>query len=140
MDPRNQYLRTRIMTASPGELLVMLYDGLLQRVRQARLCFEDKNWARSGELLGNAQDILSELMGSLDRKHSPELVDSLMELYSYCKRRLLGALGDGKSDGLTEVHDLLLPLRDAWIEANKKSRMEKNGPLGSRLTAKAVNG
>jgi flagellar protein FliS len=122
MNPQNQYLRTRVMTASPGELLVMLYDGLLQRLRQARLCIEDNNIAKTGELLGNAQDILSELMGSLDREQSPELVDSLFALYEFSKRRLIDAIVEKSTVPLTEVHDLLMPLREAWAEANQKLR------------------
>ena len=124
MNPRDQYLRTRVMTASPGELLVMLYDGLLQRLRHAQICFEDRNWARAGELLGNAQDILSELMGSLNRDQAPELVDSLFGLYNYAKTRLLDALASRDPAPLSEVHDLLSPLRDAWVEANRTMRSD----------------
>ena len=125
MNPRAQYLRTRVMTASPGELLVMLYDGLLQRIRQAKICFQDGKWAKAGELLGNAQDILSELMGSLKREHAPQLVDNLFNLYDYCKRRLIEALGGKNTDYLDEVHELLKPLRDAWQEASNKLRTEQ---------------
>jgi flagellar protein FliS len=125
MNPRAQYLRTRVMTASPGELLVMLYDGLLQRIRQSKICFQDGNWAKAGELLGNAQDILSELMGSLKREHAPQLVDNLFNLYDYSKRRLIEALGTKSEEMLDEIHDLLKPLRDAWAEANLKLRTEQ---------------
>lgn len=132
MNPLNQYRRTRIMTASPGELLVMLYDGLLQRVRRARLSFEKSDWATAGEALGRCQDILHELMASLDPEKSPELADSLIGLYSYCSARLLKAVAERDTAPLDEVYELMKPMRDAWAEANRTLRESP--------AAKVVNG
>lgn len=125
MNPLANYKRTRIMTASPGELLVMLYDGLLQRVRASGRCAETGDFARAGELLGRAQDILHELMNMLDREKAPELADNLMGLYSYCSQQLLRAVMSDTTEHTDEVYELLKPLRDAWAEANTSL---KNNP------------
>ena len=100
----------------------MLYDGLLQRLRQTKLCLEDKRVDRAGELLGNAHDILAELMSSLDPKQAPELAQNLLNLYAYCKEQLIKALAEMEPKYLDEVHGLLKPMRDAWAEAEKSLR------------------
>ena len=130
-NPQMQYLKTRVLTATPGELLVMLYDGLLQRLRQTKLAFEDKQLDRAGELLGNAHDILAELMSSLDAEQSPELAGNLLGLYAYSKEQLIRAMAELDPKYLDEVHDLLKPMRDAWAEAEKMLR-EDNAKAAAR--------
>ena len=125
-----QYLRTRVLTATPGELLVMLYDGLLQRLRQSKLSIEENRIDKAGELLGSAHDIIGELMTSLDAKHSPELAGNLLNLYAYCKELLIKALAELDTKYLDEAQDLLLPLREAWAEAEKSLRKEDQKALG----------
>jgi flagellar protein FliS len=128
--PHSQYLDTKVLTATPGELLVMLYDGLLQRLRQSKLCIEDNRLDRAGELLGNAHDILAELMSSLDPEKSPELAENLLRLYIYCKERLIVALGERNPEYIDEVLGLLQPMRDAWSEAERSLRDEKPQAVG----------
>ena len=128
--PHSQYLSTKVLTATPGELLVMLYDGLLQRLRQSKLCIEDNRIDRLGELLGSAHDILGELMASLDPEKSPELADNLLRLYVYCKEQLIHALGELDAAPIDEVIPLLQPMRDAWAEAERTLRDEKPQAVG----------
>ena len=122
MNPHAQYLKTRVLTASPGELVVMLYDALFQRIRHAKLCFEDQTWPKAGEVLRNAQDILTELMASLRPEHAPDLAKNLFELYSFSKRKLVEAYGTKNVALLDEVIRVLQPLRDAWAEADRSLR------------------
>ncbi len=129
-NPQMQYLKTRVLTATPGELLVMLYDGLLQRLRQSKLSIEENRIEKAGELLGSAHDILGELMTSLDAKHSPELAENLLNLYMYCKELLITALAELDTKHIDEAHDLLVPLREAWAEAEKSLRKEDQRALG----------
>ena len=129
-NPQMQYLKTRVLTATPGELLVMLYDGLLQRLRQSKLSIEENRIEKAGELLGSAHDILGELMTSLDAKHSPELAENLLNLYMYCKELLIKALAELDTKHIDEAHDLLVPLREAWAEAEKSLRKEDQRALG----------
>ena len=123
--PHSQYLSTKVLTATPGELLVMLYDGLLQRLRQSKLCIEEKRVDKAGELLGNAHDIIGELMSSLDAEKSPELADNLLRLYLYCKDLLIQALADLDPAPIDEVYSLLQPMRDAWAEAERSLRTDE---------------
>ena len=116
----DEYKRNRIMTATPGALIVMLYDGLLTRVQQARKHFEGERWNDAGNCLGKAHDILFELMACLDHSHAPELAGNLTALYGYCSTTLIEALAARDDSKLEEVYTLLRPLRDAWFEAEQK--------------------
>jgi len=124
-----EYRRNRIMTATPGELVVMLYDGMLTRAQQAKKHFEKENWADAGLCLGKAHDILFELMGCLDRNHNPELCDNLANLYSYCSTILLEAMAVRDTEKLDEFHRLLKPLRDAWDQAERQLKSEGHGQM-----------
>jgi flagellar protein FliS len=131
MKPLNEYRKTRILTATPGELIVMLYDGLLGRVEGARKHLENGKTAEAGQLLSRAHDILHELIGCLERDKSPELAESLAALYAYCASLLVEGVGKQAPEKLREVYELLKPLRDAWEEANQQ--------LKTGAAPKAVN-
>ena len=122
MDPREQYRRTRILTASPGELLVMLYDGAISRIRKAYRCAESDNWAEAGSAIVRAQEIIYELIACLKRDESPELVDNLSNLYVYCIDLLSDATRSRNHALLKEVDSLLAPLREAWSDAEKQMK------------------
>jgi len=122
MKPLNEYRKTRILTATPGELIVMLYDGLLGRVEGARKHIENNKPALAGQLLSRAHDILHELMGCLDHEKSPELADNLTALYSYCANLLVEGLGKAEPKKFEEVYGLLKPLRDAWEDAERQCK------------------
>jgi len=124
MNPREQYRRTRIMTASPGELLIMLYDGALTRVRKAYKTSEDGNWAEAGAAIVRAQEIIYELIACLKRDKNPELVDNLAGLYVYCIDLLSDTTRTQNRDLLVEIEGLLAPLRDAWVEAEKQLKTQ----------------
>jgi flagellar protein FliS len=120
MKPLNEYRKTRILTATPGELIVMLYDGLLGRVENARKHVANNNPADAGVLLNRAHDILHELIGCLDHEKAPQLADSLTALYSYCANLLVEGLGNSDLAKFEEVYTLLKPLRDAWADAERQ--------------------
>ncbi len=132
MNPAANYKRMQILTASPAELLIMYYNELLKCIRLGRAAIEEQNPAMSGEKLGKAQDILHELMNMLDPEIAPELADSLSGLYNYCSRTLLQAVAERDPARCDEVHDLLLPLRAAWVEAAKQLKAQSDGGKASQ--------
>ena len=60
------YRQSKVETASPAELVLMLYDGCLKSMRRAMQCIADKNYSGANESLIRAQDIIDELRVSLD--------------------------------------------------------------------------
>lgn len=122
MNAHAEYLKTRVLTASPGEIVVMLYDALFQRIRQASICIEDDNMPRAADFIRQAQDILTELMASLRPEHAPDLARNLFELYSFGLRKLVEGFGKRDPAILNDVVVVLKPLRDAWVEADRTVR------------------
>ncbi len=112
-----RYASVKVTTASPGQVLVMLYDGLLRFLREAQAAIAAKNPARVGERIGRAMRILEHLLGGLDASKSPVLVERLQSLYVFCMRHLVRANIEQSSDKIADVIRLLAPMRDAWATA-----------------------
>jgi flagellar protein FliS len=113
---RARYLNDSITTASPGKLLVMLYDRLVLDLLQAEegLRAGDRETG-SGHLL-HAQEIILELRTTLDTSvwsGGP----GLASLYGFLLTELIGANVRGDADQVAACRSLIEPLRDAWREA-----------------------
>ncbi|MFQ4148044.1 flagellar export chaperone FliS [Arthrobacter sp. LAPM80] len=112
----NSYQREAILSASPARLLTMLYDRLLLDLARAEAAQTDADWAVASENLLHAQEIISELSGSLQ----PELwsgADQLLGIYNYAGTSLMTA-NIKRDPALTrECIALLEPLRLTWHEA-----------------------
>lgn len=114
MNQTNPYLRTKIMTASPEELRLMLYDGALKFCHQAVAALEAKNFDESFAKLVRAQNIVMELSSSLNHKQSPDLCDRLSALYTYIYRRLVDANFSHEVAAVNEAIKLLEFEKQTW--------------------------
>jgi flagellar secretion chaperone FliS len=126
-EPMNAYKETQIKTANQIRLIVMLYDGAIRHINLAVDAFVEGH--RRYDAINNhiiaAQDILSELMASLDFDKGGVLAKNLFSLYSFMTRRLLE--GNLKKDPapLAEVKKLLGDLREAWDEISTRKGLEE---------------
>ena len=125
--PINPYLRTKVMTASPEELRMMLYEGAIKFCRQARQALEQADFDASYTSLSRAEKIVLELSSSLRREHAPELCDKLSALYIYIYRRLVDANTQREIKPLDEAIDLLEYQRDTWRLLMDKLAEESGG-------------
>lgn len=110
----SRYRGVQLNTASPAQLVVMLYDGALRFASEADEAFGRDDRARAGDRIGRALAIVDELAATLDPAHAPELAENLLALYGYCKRRLLEANLGRDRNALADVVAALTPLREAW--------------------------
>ena len=110
----SRYKSVQVNTASPGELLLMLYDGLFRFINEAIVSLHEKNRARTGERIDRAHAILGELVSGLDSRYAPELCENLEALYLFCMGRLVDANLQQNPVALEEVLRVLTPLRDGW--------------------------
>src|SRR5438552_2277687 len=101
------YLRTKVLTATPEQLQLMLYDGAIRFGEQARLALEKKKFDESYALITRVQAILSELTCTLKHDVYPELCGKLTSLYNYCYRKLVEANIDHKLESLDEALNVL---------------------------------
>ena len=87
----NAYMQTQVTTTTPGHLVVLLYDGAITFLVQAKEEIQAKNYAKKGILISQALDIIAELDGSLNADKGGEIAKNLHKLYVYCSTRLLQA-------------------------------------------------
>lgn len=107
-------VETGVAAASPHQLIVMLYDGALQAIAQARAHLAAGRVAQKGESLSRAIAIIDEgLRGCLDPSGG-EIAAHLGELYAYMGRRLFAGGARNDPAALDEVAGLLAELRGAW--------------------------
>ena len=101
-------------TASPHQLVEMLFDGACKRLRRAALCAErDQHEMRSGQL-NEAVSIIEGLKASLDLEQGGDLAENLDALYDYMQRRLLAANTANDQGAILEVLDLMETVQEGW--------------------------
>lgn len=113
----SRYGTVQVTTSSPGQILVMLYDGLFRFLGEARAAIQARDRTRSGERISRSHAILELLASTLDPAHAPELCENLQGLYLFCMSRLVTANVKQDAAPIDEVLRVLAPLREAWREA-----------------------
>jgi len=114
---RNKYLETTVQTASPSQLLIMLYDGAIRACKIAIEALKQNNYQEAHSNLIKAQDIVSEFMITLDQG-SP-IAEGLWKLYDYFNYRLREANMHKSVEPVEEVLEHLMELKETWIQASK---------------------
>ena len=122
LNPYQQYRATKVETAGSVDLVVMLYQGAVRFVRLGvdALDRSDLNAAHTNFV--RAQDIVVELLGSLNREEGGEIASQLSGVYDYCFRRLI--LANVKKD-VTPAREVLRIMRDlgmAWQQIALQQR------------------
>lgn len=113
-----------MMTASPGELTLMLYEGCLKFIKQGREAIKNQDISTQNTVIQKAQAIINELIVTLDRKQP--ISNEMLPLYDYINRRLIEANIKNDPTILDEAEELVMNFRDAWREVIKTTR--KNQP------------
>jgi flagellar protein FliS len=111
-----KYKSVQVTTSSPGELLLMLFDGLFRFLGEARDAMVAKDATRTGERISRAHAILEELASSLDSRHAPELCDNLRGIYTFCMGHLVQANVRRDQALIEQVIKILTPVRDGFRE------------------------
>ncbi len=109
-------LSSKVATATPEQLVQMLYDGALKAIWSAQEHIRQKNIAEKGEAISKALAIIEELTTSLNHEVGGEISKNLEALYDYMTRRLVHANVKSSLEALEEVEKLLSGLREAWVE------------------------
>lgn len=109
------YRESSVLTASPEQLVVMLYDGALRFLRQTEAAFGEGAWRHGGDRLTRAEAIVDELLATLNMD-AGELATRLQAIYVYCKRQMIEARLERDAAKIRTVIRLLDDLRDAWAQ------------------------
>ena len=132
-NPASNYLRTKVMTATPEQLQMMLYDGAIRFCEQARVAIREKNFEQSYNLITRVQKIVMEMNCSLKHDVSPDLCARLAALYNFAYRKLIEANVEHKLESLDEALDVLRYQRKTWAML-----MEQLGKQKAAAVAKTI--
>lgn len=117
------YRTQQIMTASPEELTLMLYNGAIRFVNESIQSLEAGNLEKAHNANLRAQNIVREFMATLDLRY--DIAKNLLSLYDYIEYCLIqGNILKDKSQ-LEQARSMLQELRDAWVDAMKQVRLAK---------------
>ena len=116
MNPYAAYSQQATTTASPAQLVLMLYDGALARIEAAReaLEAEPRDLEKVNTSLHKAQAIVRELQITLDHERGGDIAANLAGLYTYAQGQLVEANVHKAVEPLDEATNVIRPLRDAW--------------------------
>ena len=110
--PQDAYRRQDVMTASSGDLIVMLYDALKKNIILGRRSIDKRDIMGAHRYLMKAQDIVSELINSLDMNY--KISEELLVMYEFMLRQLQDANIHKDKEPLISVAEMVDDMRDAW--------------------------
>jgi flagellar protein FliS len=122
-DPHSTYKSTQIETASQEQILLMLYDGCIKYTRQAKKAMQEDDHKTSHNKLIQAQDIVTELMSTLDMEVGGEVAEELYQLYDFVLHNLIQANVDKDPERIDDVLPVLEELNDTWDEVINEKGM-----------------
>jgi len=119
--PQKSYLTTEILTADPGKMILLLFDGAVNFLKQGKLYLLEKQYKEKGKQLMRAHAVVSELLHCLDKEKGGDIAIRLQAIYVYILQRITDA--DLKKDvgAIDECVDLLSELREAWHTIAQKN-------------------
>ena len=116
----SQYANNRILTASPAELTLMLYEGAIKFCNIAIMAIENKDIEKAHANIMKAQRIIEEFQLTLDFKY--EIANDFNNVYNYLMQRLREANLTKDKEILEEVNTHLRVMRDTWKEVMKLAK------------------
>lgn len=118
----DQYRKSAVTTASPLQLVIMLYDGALRFMEAGKHSMRLQDRFEQNESLKKAQRILTELLSTLDTEKGGEVAKNLFSLYSYAHSRLVDANLEDDPEPIDECIEIISKLRESWVDLEQQSR------------------
>jgi flagellar protein FliS len=112
INPYLAYQQNSVMTASPQELTLMLYNGCLKFIKLSKRAMLEKNYEEKNKNIIKAQAIIQELRITLNQEI--EISENMAKLYEYIYNRLIDANTKNDLEILEEVQGYVVELRDTW--------------------------
>jgi flagellar protein FliS len=117
-----EYLRNAVLTATPEQLVLMLYEGAIRFASQAREAIQTKDREAAFHALDRAQLIMLELSNGIRREVQPQLADQIGALYSFVYRRLVDANLHQDIGAVDDALRILRYQRETWLLLMDKLR------------------
>ena len=122
-NPYATYQNNSVTTSTPGELTLMLYNGCLKFIQQAKRGLETGNIEEKNTSIQKAQAIITELMLTLDSSYP--ISKNMLVLYEFANSRLID--GNIKNDAalFDEASDIIMEFRDTWKQVIQINRTKQ---------------
>jgi len=124
-NPYSKYQDVRLSTTHKGNLILMMYDGAIRFLEEAKKKMAARDFSGRGLYIDRAFSAINELRTSLNFEHNKQLADSLNQLYFFMTKQLSNATLKNDIKSIDVVIELLRGLRLAWEEALKKETAAK---------------
>ncbi len=129
MNPYEKYRENSIMTASPGEITLMLFEGCWKFLKKAKIALEEKDIQESHNNLIKAQNIVVELIESLDFNY--EISHNLFKVYEFVYEELIQINVTKDAKRIDPIIDIMYGYYETWKEVVKKDRADKHTDIGA---------
>ena len=134
------YRKTDVSTSDPVRLVIMCYEGAIDSLKLAKEKVKEKDYEKKAKAIINAQEIIDELLCSLDFEKGSTIASNLSSLYNYMLRRIIH--GDVNKDmgAIDEVIGMLNELLSAWREVALKPESQIKSAQDSLYREKRIAG
>lgn len=122
-NPYQAYQQNSFTTASPGELTLMLYNGCLKFIGKAITAIENNNISERNNNIQKAQNIIRELMVTLNM--DMEISNNMILLYDYMLEQLINANVNNNVQALKDAEELVTEFRDTWKQVIQMNRQKQ---------------
>ena len=133
----DEYLETRVMTAAPEELHMMVIDGAVRYASQAESAMDEKDFEMAHSALNRAREFVAELIAGLNDEHNPDVVTELKGLFGHAYLCLAEADLHHDVEPIRVAAKCLRLHRDVWKQLIKERPM--NGPDSDREPNRVID-
>ena len=130
MNAAEEYRRQQVLNAPPEQLTLMLYNGCLKFMDEGMAAIKAEKFENANTNLQKAQRIISEFRITLNMEY--DISHQLLPLYNYVYDKLVFGNVHSDLDSINEAKGIITELRDAWVGAMKKARIEKAKNKGGK--------
>ncbi len=113
-----QYKKHNVMMANPMELVIMLYNGAIKKLRQAEIAIGSKEYEVANEHLQNARDIVMELMMGLDLSYG--IAQQLLKIYEFVHHQIVSINTSKQAQDIEPLISIMKSLRDAFEQVHNE--------------------
>lgn len=121
-----KYKKASVQSANQEKILLMLYEGAIRFIKQAKVACENNKIKEKGELIGRAYDIVMELATTLDFKVGGEIAVNLEQLYIYVLEELTRANITSNTKHLDNALSVLDKLYSGWVDAIEQVKKKES--------------
>lgn len=119
-NPIKTYLKNEIEGATKGKLVLLLYDGAIKYMKLACKYIDEKNIPEAHMNIVKAENIIYELMSTLNMEEGGEIAENLLKLYDFMVYQLIMANKDKDKSKIESVIKLMMVLREGWKQIVEK--------------------